>query len=177
MKSIYEDAVSPVIGVMLMLVVCIIIAAVVSGFAGSLTGNTEKVPQMTMKTDAYKQDNTGYILLTHNGGEPLSAENMMVKTFIPSGTFKDASYEVADWRNATYVKTGQTLKSAGSWGTWDVTMMPGDSIKIDWTNAFPADCYGTPGGASPNVGEPLNIEVYDTFSGNLIVSSQTTVKP
>lgn len=33
-----EDAVSPVVGVMLMLVVTIIIAAVVSGFAGGLAG-------------------------------------------------------------------------------------------------------------------------------------------
>ena len=36
MKQYKENAVSPVVGVMLMLVVTIIIAAVVSGFAGGL---------------------------------------------------------------------------------------------------------------------------------------------
>ncbi|WP_243668808.1 type IV pilin N-terminal domain-containing protein [Methanoculleus chikugoensis] len=41
----HEDAVSPVIGVMLMLVVTIIIAAVISGFAGELVGTTEKAPR------------------------------------------------------------------------------------------------------------------------------------
>ncbi|WP_214021234.1 type IV pilin N-terminal domain-containing protein [Methanoculleus sp.] len=40
-----EDAISPVVGVMLMLVVTIIIAAVVSAFAGGLAENTEKTPQ------------------------------------------------------------------------------------------------------------------------------------
>lgn len=45
----YDDAVSPVIGVMLMLVVTIIIAAVVSAFAGSLaSANAEKTPSLSM---------------------------------------------------------------------------------------------------------------------------------
>ncbi|WOX55511.1 type IV pilin N-terminal domain-containing protein [Methanoculleus palmolei] len=39
-----DEAVSPVIGVMLMLVVTIIIAAVVSGFAGGLASTQEKAP-------------------------------------------------------------------------------------------------------------------------------------
>jgi archaeal type IV pilus assembly protein PilA len=43
-----EDGVSPVVGVMLMLVVTIIIAAVVSGFAGGLIGSTEKPPTLSM---------------------------------------------------------------------------------------------------------------------------------
>ncbi|MDD1687872.1 type IV pilin [Methanoregula sp.] len=44
-----DEAVSPVVGVMLMLVVVIIIAAVVSGFAGGLVGETsQKAPTLTM---------------------------------------------------------------------------------------------------------------------------------
>ena len=43
-----EDAVSPVVGVMLMLVVTIIIAAVVSGFAGGLAGSTKAAPQASI---------------------------------------------------------------------------------------------------------------------------------
>ena len=39
-----ESAVSPVVGVMLMLVVTIILAAVVSAFAGGLTGTTKEAP-------------------------------------------------------------------------------------------------------------------------------------
>lgn len=47
-KEFYEQAVSPVVGVMLMLVVVIIIAAVVSGFSGGLLGNQEKTPTLSM---------------------------------------------------------------------------------------------------------------------------------
>jgi len=43
-----EEAVSPVVGVMLMLVVTIVIAAIVSGFAGGLASSTEKVPQASV---------------------------------------------------------------------------------------------------------------------------------
>ncbi|ADN36990.1 conserved hypothetical protein [Methanolacinia petrolearia DSM 11571] len=46
-----EDAVSPVVGVMLMLVVTIIIAAVVSGFAGGLAGNTQVAPQASIDVE------------------------------------------------------------------------------------------------------------------------------
>jgi len=43
-----EDAISPVVGVMLMLVVTIIVAAVVSGFAGGLIGTTQKSPTLSL---------------------------------------------------------------------------------------------------------------------------------
>ncbi|NMB80181.1 MAG: type IV pilin [Methanomicrobiales archaeon] len=53
-----DDGVSPVVGVMLMLVVTIIIGAVVSGFSGGLlgSGNNQKTPTMTMDI---KVANTG----------------------------------------------------------------------------------------------------------------------
>lgn len=50
-KEKHEDAVSPVIAVMLMLVVTIIIAAIVSGFAGELVGTSEKAPQLVMDVE------------------------------------------------------------------------------------------------------------------------------
>ena len=45
MKNTIENAVSPVVGVMLMLVVTIIIAAIVSAFAGGAVSGVSKVPQ------------------------------------------------------------------------------------------------------------------------------------
>jgi len=52
-----DDAVSPVVGVMLMLVVTIIIAAVVSGFAGGLAASAQKAPNLMMDIEI---KNTGY---------------------------------------------------------------------------------------------------------------------
>ncbi len=54
-----EHAVSPVVGVMLMLVVTIIIAAVVSAFAGGLGGSQQKAPQASIDVQIkYNADNT-----------------------------------------------------------------------------------------------------------------------
>ncbi|MBP2134378.1 hypothetical protein J2128_002344 [Methanomicrobium sp. W14] len=47
-NAISDEAVSPVVGVMLMLVVTIIIAAVVSGFASGLAGGTSVAPQASV---------------------------------------------------------------------------------------------------------------------------------
>lgn len=54
-----SDAVSPVVGVMLMLVVTIIIAAVVSGFAGGLAGNTQTAPNAVFDVEIKSLANAG----------------------------------------------------------------------------------------------------------------------
>ncbi len=46
-----DHAVSPVVGVMLMLVVTIIIAAMVASFAGTISGNEKSAPQVTLAVD------------------------------------------------------------------------------------------------------------------------------
>jgi archaeal type IV pilus assembly protein PilA len=56
MKQNRESAVSPVVGVMLMLVVTIIIAAVVSAFAGGLSGDQSKTPQASLSARALIED-------------------------------------------------------------------------------------------------------------------------
>ncbi len=55
--KIHENAVSPVVGVMLMLVVTIIIAAVVSAFAGGLGSGAQKAPTVSAETSI---SNSGY---------------------------------------------------------------------------------------------------------------------
>lgn len=52
MKHDRESAVSPVVGVMLMLVVTIIIAAVVSAFAGGMSSGQSKTPQTSITASA-----------------------------------------------------------------------------------------------------------------------------
>ncbi|MDD1686699.1 type IV pilin N-terminal domain-containing protein [Methanoregula sp.] len=93
-----DSAVSPVVGVMLMLVVTIIIAAVVSAFAGGMTGSEKKTPQATLSAvvnlgDGIKGvNNTGvgdhfpvgytcennYILFAHDGGDSFNLNDIEV---------------------------------------------------------------------------------------------------
>lgn len=96
MKCAGEDAVSPVIGVMLMLVVTIIIAAVVSSFAGGLANEESKTPQVILictpvidgvydsdKTNDYP-DSRGFtldngIMFEHQGGEGFGLDNIKLQ--------------------------------------------------------------------------------------------------
>jgi len=78
-----EDAVSPVIGVMLMLVVTIIIAAVVSGFAGGLTGSQAAAPQATIQAE-YSQSQG--MKICHTGGDVLKTKEIGI-TIRPSGDY------------------------------------------------------------------------------------------
>lgn len=76
MKTDAESAVSPVIGVMLMLVVTIIIAAVVSGFTGGLGGGASKAPQAALDCTA---DLTGHLFLfEHKGGDAFTLRDVKV---------------------------------------------------------------------------------------------------
>ena len=78
-----EEAVSPVVGVMLMLVVTIIVAAVVSAFAGGLASGEQKAPQITAETTI---TNTGYYygsqfnMVITSVSEPIASNDLKIMT-------------------------------------------------------------------------------------------------
>jgi hypothetical protein len=84
-----DDGVSPVVGVMLMLVVTIIIAAVVSAFAGGVGSTQSKTPQasIAIKT-GYVSDGNFDISFEHLGGDPILTKDCKFITYLvwPNGT-------------------------------------------------------------------------------------------
>ncbi len=93
-----EEAVSPVVGVMLMLVVTIIIAAIVAGFSGGVIGSEKSAPQSAFVvgynaqiTDTDKTNAQADSPKTNNGltfrlvsGDTVSLDNIMIE--LQSGT-------------------------------------------------------------------------------------------
>ena len=95
MKRMNEAAVSPVVGVMLMLVMTIILAAVVSAFAGGLSSDQSKAPQATLGVTSavkYIQDSVktnyepdgGYtadngLLFEHKGGDSFALNDIEIQ--------------------------------------------------------------------------------------------------
>ena len=97
MKYICNDAVSPVIGVLLMLVVTIIIAAIVSAFAGGLSSDESKAPQASLEARVLIENITGTwhftnpptypagfearngIQFEHKGGDPFSLNDITIQ--------------------------------------------------------------------------------------------------
>jgi archaeal type IV pilus assembly protein PilA len=71
----HERGVSPVIGVMLMLVVTIIIAALVSAVAGGMGKSTEKTPEASL-TGTFSQSSG--LILYHNGGDSLVTKDIQI---------------------------------------------------------------------------------------------------
>ena len=83
LKERNEDAVSPVIGVMLMLVVTIVIAAVVAAFAGGLATETESAPVAVLDADVYAGDKK--IVLRSLSGDNLDLSATSVKLLTLDG--------------------------------------------------------------------------------------------
>ena len=118
-----DDAVSPVVGVMLMLVVTIIIAAVVAAFASGVAGDTEKVPSVMLKvsidtswTNGWGKD--GAIFITNVNGETIDTSKMEVIATNAAGnsyTFRNPSPEVSMGVDYRTIPSGNTLNVA-YWG-------------------------------------------------------------
>jgi flagellin-like protein len=148
-----ERAVSPVVGVMLMLVVTIIIAAVVSAFAGGVVGGTSKTPQAAIQ-GTYSQ--TKGMTITHSGGDaiPLATTTIYVR---PTKSF-GADADKYSWVvNKTVVFTNQTV----TWAT-DRAILPGDTATISaanlsWIQMRPDGTTEASYGASYDFTNPNNI--------------------
>jgi len=156
-----KKAVSPVVGVMLMLVVTIILAAVVSSFSGGLATDESKAPQLAVSAEAKSGDS---IIVHHESGDPLYlgySPNFEVRTFIPEGTYKDMSHKV-DMSKVTEIGNGNGVIETG------------ESFKINWNDAFATGAYGL---MAPNPGEKVVIEIYEKGGDKPIAKTTTVVRP
>jgi flagellin-like protein len=105
-----EEAVSPVIGVILMVAITVILAAVIAAFVFGMTGNvqTTKIVGMQAKLDA------GNITITVSGGPDMST--LQDITITHNGTS-----EAGDPPDATEFTTPSTSSSAIKWDAGKIT--------------------------------------------------------
>ncbi len=75
-----ERAVSPVIGVILMVAITVILAAVIGSFVLGIGGDIEETPQVTLDVEASENASGSGInvTLSHDGGDPLTGGNLRV---------------------------------------------------------------------------------------------------
>ena len=105
-----DDAVSPVVGVMLMLVVTLIIAAVVAAFASGVTADVEKAPNTVLDVKIYENYMNSYssIQVKSIGGEPISTEDMVIKFSWTGDDGKDYSASYSGGKTFTLTAYGDT---------------------------------------------------------------------
>jgi flagellin-like protein len=115
-----EDAVSPVIGVILMVAITVILAAVIGTFVLGLGGNVESAPQAQL-TFEYVDINDGtagndVVEITHDGGDSITNTNIDV-TIAGNLAYDDGA-------------DGSGF-SSDSVTTWPATVTAGDTLVID----------------------------------------------
>jgi flagellin-like protein len=109
-----EDAVSPVIGVILMVAITVILAAVIGAFVLGIGGSQEQVPQASF---SYDYDSSAEV--THEGGETINFNQISF-----GGDSSDSSPSLSgdsDW------SAGETATS-GSYSS-------GEDISIIWSSS------------------------------------------
>jgi Uncharacterized protein conserved in archaea len=135
-----EHGVSPVVGVMLMLVVTIIIAAVVSAFGGGLMQTDKKAPQASI-TGEYSQYYG--LKMTHMGGDSLDTKDLVVQ-IRPSEEFGSGQSDFGVRTvNSSYITNGKS----------DYGFNTSGNTLAYWFNAT----YGTQGVMSWRPGESMYV--------------------
>jgi len=121
-----EEAVSPVIGVILMVVITVIIAAILAVFAFGI-GVPAKAPTANIKVTA---DSAGLITLEHQGGDPLVWTELQYVVTAADGSKE--SFTDADITKNEVPVTGNAFFATGEGASFTLTTAPaaGDRITV-----------------------------------------------
>jgi flagellin-like protein len=143
LKQLFADdnAVSPVIGVILMVAITVILAAVIASFVLGLGNQANQgTPTATIGMD-YEQtgtfsNGTGYgpLTLSHDGGDTLDASNLYVRGSGFNGTLSGADVKSA----GSWVQSGSPYGSGSeiqSGQTLDVAVQSDYEISVIWQSA------------------------------------------
>ncbi|OYR56979.1 hypothetical protein DJ70_07035 [Halorubrum halodurans] len=138
-----EDAVSPVIGVILMVAVTVVLAAVIAGFVFGLGDNlSQSAPNAQINFDYNAND--GSLAVTHDGGDAITADNTAELNWAGP-----ASGNVAFAASESYIDSNGAVSG---------TIQAGDQIGSD-DGGFPSDgevdlvWVSGEGGTSATLGE------------------------
>lgn len=188
-----EHAVSPVIGVMLMIVVTIIIAAIVSAFAGDMSGGQSTAPVASISCSIVKTDaNNATLTMTHLSGDPINTANTRIIV-----SYKDANGNPMQSRTS-----GSSVSIANSAGSLVTVTVPyladprtgsldkSDSVSnisygnyvwntgqvITTGNAAGFTAIIGPNPSAVSIGDTFNIQLVDTTSQKTIFEKDVSVR-
>ena len=126
-----EDAVSPVIGVIMMIAIVVIIAAVVAAFAYGIIGGVNKAPSTALVVEGVKPGGNVNVTIYHHGGDTI------VDAFNGSGTTYSQKWNNLEVRlNGATVGSGDInillMNNSNSSVTWKQNFEPGDQISMEF---------------------------------------------
>lgn len=128
-KTLREDerAVSPVIGVILMIAITVVIAAVVAAFAYGIIGGVSKSPNSALVVEDAQVDSTNVTIIHHGGDTITDAYN---STDVP-----------IDWDSITVKYNGANIPWADvvEGGDNDANFESGEQLKVKVTALVSGD--------------------------------------
>jgi len=154
-----EKAVSPVIGVILMVAITVILAAVIASFVfgmGAKAPKTAPQAQLALSDamDTLDNDNNSVFTISHQGGDALTCGNMKIYIYDTNDQLLDTlSYSGGYF-------SGDNFNSTPS---LDERFDPGEIITIREE------------GTNVNQGDMLKVKVIDTLSNQPILDGQVQV--
>ncbi len=80
-----EDAVSPVIGVILMVAITVILAAVIAAFVFGM-GPPEQAPQASLRASAVVDNSTNVVKIEHQGGDEMILASTNTRVVVDGNT-------------------------------------------------------------------------------------------
>ena len=161
-KQTSEDAISPVVGVMLMLVITVVIAAVITVFATGVLGDgSDTTPMVMIERGDIETVSSWYgsklksVEFIHKGGDEIPLEYIEVTL-------------VGSYQTITNYFPGRhgTVTVSGESGS-DVTASTGDFIKVTITSSWYDAQYSSK--------ETVFWTMYDTRTNGIIASGDFVV--
>ncbi|WP_075938389.1 type IV pilin [Halosegnis longus] len=121
-KDLFDDdsAVSPVIGVILMVAITVILAAVIGTFVLGLGSNVQSTPTAQFSVD---YDSSNVATITHDGGETIDADALSVTYTNSGGT------SVTDQWTA---RSSVTEVTSGNSITTSAQVQSGTELRVIW---------------------------------------------
>ena len=105
-----DDAVSPVIGVMLMLSITIILAAVLMAFAGGMADTKPAAPSVDLSAAFVKNSSDIVLCVSHDGGDALNPDDIKVTAYVRNAPSSGTPLIIKDFiGDDTAWNAGETL--------------------------------------------------------------------
>jgi len=129
--------VSPVIGVILMVAITVILAAVIGTFVLGLGDSLEQAPQAQLDAEV---DDSGNLDISHNGGDSIAETELRITVEDETDDFDSSSFTLTG--GDTDFNVGDTIEiTSASPGSGDkqvrVIHTPSESIILDTEVTFP----------------------------------------
>jgi flagellin-like protein len=133
-----DDAVSPVIGVILMVAITVILAAVIASFVLGLGGETNVSPtadfNFDYNPDAGGSSHDGAVLVTHTGGQSIRHDELFIRgNSVTSGNLSESWSNLGPNTGATASGSSEGVSAVVSGNSANIGVTGDDYIlRIVW---------------------------------------------